>query len=134
MAKGLEKHKERLDNVALLGKDLARRAKSKCELCEGREGKLTPYEVEPLPEIPNIEEAILLCGKCRDDIEKNKFDQNRWRFLESIVWSELPPIQVTALRVCKNLNSKGVGWAQDLLDNVYISPEVEEWLARIFHE
>ena len=128
MAKGLKKHQERLDNLALLGKDLARRAKFKCELCAGCEGKLTPYEIEPLKETPSIERSILLCDKCRNDIEKDQFDHNRWRFLESVVWSELPSVQVTAVRICNHLSSNGAGWAQDLLDTVYLSPEVEEWL------
>ena len=130
MAKGLEKHQERLDKVALLGKDLARRAKSKCELCEGGEGKLRPYEVEPLPETPCIEKALLICSKCRDDIEKNHFNPKRWRFLESVVWSELPSVQVTAVRVCRILRSNGVDWSQELLETVYLTPTVEEWLEK----
>lgn len=128
MARGLINHQERIDKIALLGKDLTRRAKSKCELCEGTEGKLTPYEVEPLPQEPTTERAILICGTCRENIDKSQFDPNRWRFLESVAWSELPPVQATAIRVCRKLSAMGTGWAQELLETVYINPEVEEWL------
>jgi protein PhnA len=128
MAKGKEKHWERLDKIAFLGKDLVRRAKSKCELCEGREGRLTTYEVLPLLETPSLERLLLLCANCLNDIEKNRFDQNRWHFLENVAWSELPAVQVTAIRICRNLNSQGVDWAKNLLETVYLAPEVEEWL------
>ena len=130
MAKGHDQHYERLSQVAMLGKELARRAKSKCELCEGSEGKLTPFEVEPLPEEPTAESAVLLCSLCRDNIERGEYDHNRWRFLESSIWSDTPPVQVTAVRACKSLSENGAGWAQDLLETVYLSPKVEEWLQK----
>ena len=41
MAKGLLKHQERKSALSLLGKDLARRARSKCELCEASGVPLT---------------------------------------------------------------------------------------------
>ncbi len=47
MAKGLDKHRERLEAVALFGKDLTRRSGSKCELCETSNVKLQIYEVPP---------------------------------------------------------------------------------------
>ena len=48
MAKGLDKHRERLEALALFGKDLTRRAGSKCELCETAGVKLQIHEVPPV--------------------------------------------------------------------------------------
>lgn len=129
MSKGYKKHQDRLDNVLSLGKDLARRSKSKCELCDADHKPLNPFEVEPIQDTPTVDHAVLICDHCRDQIESNKLDPQNWRFLESVIWSDIPAVQVVAVRVCKILAANGVNWAQDLLANIYLSPEVEEWLA-----
>ena len=66
MAKGLDQHRERLEALALLGKDLTRRAGSKCELCETAGAKLQIHEVPPVPSEPELEGCIFI-----DDVENH---------------------------------------------------------------
>lgn len=128
MSKGYRKHQERLDAVHFLGKTLVRRSGSKCELCGIAGEKLTIMEVEPVPENPSEDHAIFLCDACHEGCVGGKLQPMRWRFLESVVWSEIPAVQVTAVRICRRLQHEKVDWADDLLSGLYLSPEVEEWL------
>ncbi len=129
MSKGYNQNKERQESISSLGKDLARRSKSKCELCDEGHRPLNPIEVAPVPETPCIEHAVLICDTCNEQIKNGKLEPQNWRFLESVIWSEIPAVQVTAIRICQLLSENGVSWAEELLSNVYLSPEIEEWLA-----
>ena len=71
MAKGHDRHVARQTEVSGLGKDLSRRARSKCELCN-QSGSLRPIELTPLPDEPNIDWAALLCPQCIKAIESKK--------------------------------------------------------------
>ncbi|HID96802.1 MAG TPA: phnA protein [Thermodesulfobacteriaceae bacterium] len=128
MAKGLDRYQARQDAISTLGKTLVRRSGSRCELCGASGRGLTPMELEPLPPEPDPEHTILVCTLCREGIEGGKLDPKRWRFLESAVWSDIPPVQVAAIRMCRQLSTQGVEWAGTLLNSVYVSPELEEWL------
>ena len=50
-----------------------------------------------------------------------------WRLLEGVVWSDFPPVQVTAIRLLRRLASEGAGWAADTLDAVVLEPDVQKW-------
>ena len=128
MSKGYDKHKERLEAVNALGRGLTRRSSSKCELCGSSGVKLSVVEIEPLSAQPDPDHTVFVCETCRDGIEGGKLEADRWRFLESVIWSEIPVVQVTSVRMCRKLQEQGAPWAADLLDNVYLSPEVEEWV------
>jgi protein PhnA len=121
-------HKERQDAIANLGRDLTRRSKAKCELCNASGKRLFAMEVEPLPHQPDTEHSVFLCERCSDDMARETLDPTRWHFLESLVWSEIAPVQVTAVRLCRRLQDQGVDWAEDVLSNLYLSPEIEAWL------
>ena len=54
MAKGYELHQARMMALQAISKDLARRAKSKCELTGAAGVPLRPYEVPPVGEDPAI--------------------------------------------------------------------------------
>lgn len=129
MAKGYQKNQEHKDKVALLGKSLIRRCNKKCELCEAAQTSLRVVEVEPLPAAPHEDHAVMVCDSCREIMETGNVDANAVRFIESVIWSEVPAVQVAAVRICRILSRNGVDWATDLLDTVYLSPEVEQWLA-----
>jgi len=129
MSKGYQKNKERLEKVALLGKTLVRRAKKRCELCEVQGESMAVVEVAPVPDQPDPDSAVMICGACRSLLDNEKPDPAQARFLESVIWSEIPAVQVTAVRLCRKLAALGADWAQDLLDTVYLSPESEEMLA-----
>ena len=130
MARGLEQHRQRRDAVAALGRALSRRAGSRCELCEASGVPLHPCEVPPLPEEPLAEQAVLLCGRCLGLAEgrAGHGDPASLRFLELAAWSPVPPAQVMAVRLARRLAEARVPWAMDLLDSLYLSPEVEAWL------
>ena len=127
MAKGLIKHQERQQALSLLGKNLARRASSKCELCEAAGVRLETFEVPPVPEEPDMDHCLLICGECKERLADRKHRQpDHWRCLTKTIWSELPVAKVLSIRLLRELSSSQ-GWAADTLENAWLEPEVEEW-------
>ena len=110
MAKGLEQHRRRQQEISLLGKDLARRANKKCELCESS-GSLRPYDTEPESE-PQLSTLALLCDRCRDVIGGRKEDPRTLRFLETAVWNEQPQIAALAKAMLAKVDAD---WARECL-------------------
>ena len=128
MAKGFQKNKEHKEKVAMLGKTLIRRAEKKCELCQVQGESMAVMEGEPAPAVPDPDHAVMICNACAEVLAQEKPNPDQARFLESAVWSEIPAVQVTAVRLCRKLADTGTDWAVELLDAVYLSPEAEEWL------
>lgn len=127
MAKGLDKHRARLDILSSFGKDLARRAKSQCEMCGASGTKLQIHEVPPVGSEPEFERCILLCETCKNQLDNpRRIDPDHWRCLNTAVWSEIPAVQVMAVTTLRQLNAQP--WAQELEEQLYLSPEVEAWL------
>ncbi len=130
MAKGLDKHRQRLDALSAFGKDLARRAKSHCEMCGASGTKLQTHEVPPVPTEPEFEHCILLCETCKEQLDHPKrLHPDHWRCLNTAVWSEVPAVQVMAVSTLKQLTDQP--WATELEEQLYLSPEVQQWLARL---
>jgi protein PhnA len=111
MARGYDKHRARLDEIALLGKDLARRAKRKCELCEAGDD-LRPHDTAPDSE-PGLDALVLLCERCRAVADGRRDDPRTLRFLEGAVWSEVPVVAQLARALLAEVDA---GWARDTLD------------------
>ena len=111
MAAGKQKHQERLDAIALQGKDLARRAKRKCELCEDNHD-LRPYDTDPDAE-PGLDTLVLLCERCRAVADGRVDDPRTLRFLESTLWSDIQPVAVMARRIAETIDAD---WARQVLD------------------
>lgn len=133
MARGYDEHAERVAAVNALGRPLARRARSACELCgaKGDEaGRLDPFEVPPAPDEPDAEKALLACARCATAMEGGRLDEREFRFLESAAWSEVQAVQVSAVRMLRRLAAAKVDWAREALENLYLAPEVEEWAAK----
>lgn len=127
MAKGLLKHQERQSALSLLGKDLARRAKSKCEICEASGVPLSIYEVVPVPSEPDYDHCLMLCETCKTQLENPKrLEPNHWRCLTKSIWSQIPAVQVVSLRQLRKLSEKQ-DWAIEALEHAYIEPEIESW-------
>ncbi len=127
MAKGLLKHQERQDALSLLGKDLARRAKSKCEICAASAVPLAIFEVAPVPSEPDYDHCLMLCETCRTQLENPKRqDPNHWRCLTKSIWSQIPAVQVVSLRELRKLAQKQ-DWAAEALENAYLTPDIEHW-------
>lgn len=128
MAKGLEKNQHRMGELAALGKDLARRSHSHCELCQAAGVRLTPFEVTPIAEDPELERTLFLCDVCRVQISQPKqMDLNHWHCLHAAIWSTIPVVQVMAIRMLKRIKPQ-TGWAADLWEQVYLEPDIEAWV------
>lgn len=52
-------------------------------------------------------------------------DANHWRCLNDSMWSEYDSVKVVAWRMLSRLKSEG--WPKDLLDMMYLEPEVLDW-------
>ena len=127
MSKGHDKYIERVGLISSLGKPLARRSGSCCELCLQCSVPLSPWEVPPFEEEPVPERAVFICDTCKQQIRNpKKLDANHWHCLHKTVWSEEPAVKVTALLVLHYLSSEE--WVQALLEQVYLSPEESEWV------
>ena len=102
---------------------LVERSGGVCELCGSTEN-LDVTAVEPSD--GSAEKSILLCAECREQVENpEKLEPNRWHCLNESMWSTEPAVQVTAYRILKRIASEG--WPQDLLDMLYLEPEVQAW-------
>lgn len=127
MAKGHEIHQARVAALQALGKDLARRAKSKCELTGASGVPLRAYEIPPVAAEPSLDHTLLVSESCLGALERPKsLAGQEWRCLAETVWSELPAAQVVAWRMLKVLASRE-DWARDVLDEVFLDPDVQEW-------
>ena len=105
-------------------KELQTRSESKCELCTATEN-LTVYEVPPASD-GSADESILICQTCLEQVENpEKIEVNHWRCLNDSMWSQVPAVQIMAWRMLTRLNS--AGWAQDLLDMLYLDDDALAW-------
>lgn len=93
---------------------LAARANAACELCDGA-GPLEGVQVPPR------DEAVALCATC---LAMEGFDGAHWRCLQGAVWSEVPAVQVLAVRLLRKVPD---AWGGETLDMVYLDPELQGW-------
>ncbi len=127
MAKGYDTHQARTAALNSLGKDLARRAKSKCELTGVSGVPLRAYEIPPIPADPELDRTLLVSEACHAVLERPKsLSGQEWRCLAETVWAELPAIQVASWRMLSVLALKE-DWAREVLDGVFLDPEVQAW-------
>ena len=106
-------------------KALHARSESKCELCGATES-LGVYEVPPSSN-GNADQCVLICATCCSQIENpGEIDVHHWRCgLNESMWSQVPAVQVMVWRMLKRLS--GEGWAQDLLDMLYLDEATLAW-------
>lgn len=128
MAKGLDKHRERLEALSKLGRPLARRSRSCCELCEDSGVSLTAWEVTPIQDEVSIDHTLFLCEPCITGIKGKLGNPSRWRFLSGAVWAELTATQVVAVRLLNQLAAADEAWASELLDDLYLDDETKAWV------
>ncbi len=130
MSRGFQQHQQRALGLSSFGKELTRRSGSCCELCESCGVKLVIYEVPPVPAEPSPDHCLFICEACEAQIERPKLrDPDHWRCLTRAVWSPLPVAQVMALWMARQLADQP--WVAELLEQVYLPPEVESWLNSI---
>lgn len=129
MARGYDQNKQRKDALASLGRALARRASSKCELCEASGVPLRPWEVPPTSaDAPELDRCILICDTCKHGMQAKRLDANLWHNLQGMAWSEIPAVQVTAVRLLKRLAADDVIWARDTLEGLYLEEDIQTWI------
>lgn len=126
MTRGYDANKERQQAIAGFGKVLAKRAKFKCEWCEGDED-LRPLDLDPGAE-PSEASLALLCGPCRELRPGKKSQGNRLRALSGAIWHPEP---LVALGAAKLLAASGEDWARQLVEDSLLDEETKaELLAR----
>lgn len=129
MAKGYELHQARMMALQGMGKDLARRAKSKCEITGAAGVPLRPYEVPPVSAEPEYDRTLLVSETCHEMLDHpDRLAGREWQCLTRAVWSEIPAVQVVAWRMLGEL-AKREDWAREALQEVFLEPEIEAWAA-----
>ncbi len=129
MARGYDQFYGRAADVAGLGRALSRRARAHCELC-GASGSLQVVEIQPAFDEPDPDRALMACERCREAVSSTRghLPSNELRFLSDVVWSELLPVQLAAVRLLQRLQDDGHAWAREVLEGLYLDPEVEALL------
>jgi protein PhnA len=103
---------------------LVKRSDGKCELCSSANG-CSPYEVAYAPHA-DADGTIFICSTCLAQIDKKEeLNTTHWRCLESIMWSEVTGLKVTAWRMLNRL--KYHSWASDQLDMLYLEDDMLAW-------
>lgn len=128
MSKSAEKHQVRISDLNSFGKDLARRCKSHCELCDTHGVKLVIHEVAPVPKEPALDHCIFICENCNDQIKfPKRLEINHWHCLHASIWSEVPAVQVMAVLMAKRISDKA-DFAEELLDQIYLEEPIQAWI------
>ena len=113
MAKGREKHQAYLDALSILGKDLARRARSKCELSE-ESGSLQIYDLEGPDVDPDLNHTLLVCAEVAAHLDSSSVSKGNFHYLENAVWSTEPAIRRAAVRILEKIDQS---WAHQAIEN-----------------
>jgi len=124
MGKGYEENQERLSVLQSFGKDLARRAKSTCELSLAKGVPLKIYEVPPVSKAPEFGRCLLLSEVTIAELVKpSLLVADDWRHLGELIWSELPLQQMMVYRILKYL-AKDHDWCAGVLEESYLDDEI----------
>jgi len=104
---------------------LLQRSGAKCELC-GSEENLSTYNLLPDNQ-DTADKSVLVCSSCDTQIKQTgALDENHWHCLNDSMWNTEPAVQVLAWRILKKLSATTAS-AQDLLDMLYLEPEMQSW-------
>lgn len=104
---------------------LKQRSGAQCELCSAKDD-LHVFALAPANDTSNPDQCILICQQCQSQItQPDTVNTNHWRCLNDSMWSQVPAVQVMAFRMLTRLSSEG--WAQDLLDMMYLDDETRQW-------
>lgn len=129
MASGYETNIKRQNLLFRFAKELVRRSRSKCELCDCSGEKLHILEVPHDGEFTDADHCVFICEACREQVcNPKKLDADHWRCLNNSIWSEVPAVQVMATRMLRRV-AKEEYWAKELLDQTYLDADLELWAA-----
>jgi protein PhnA len=128
MSTGFQGKFHRQNMLSRFAKDLVRRARSRCEICDKSGVKLEIYELPPLEDEPILEHCIFTCESCYKQINKPaKMVPSYWRCLNHSIWSTVPAVQVISVRLLRRLSALNQHWAEELLEKTYLEPDLEDW-------
>lgn len=114
--------------VGVLGKDLTRRSRGRCELCEGRDD-VRPYELPPFPTEPSPDRTLMTCRRCRDWLEHDRIEPVEARFLSTAIWADVPPVRLAAARLLLAHEDLEDPWVHDALEAADVDPATGEYRA-----
>jgi len=127
MSKGHDANQERLATLNRFGKDLARRAKSKCELSGESGVPLRIYEIPPVKE-PEFERCLMLSDEVIEQLSKpaKTLKPDQWRHLAELIWEEEPAVQVMCVRILQFIG-KQQAWATEILESAMLEEDILTW-------
>jgi protein PhnA len=127
MSRGYQANQDRLFALQGLGKDLARRAKSRCEITGTGGVPLQPWEVPPVLGYPDLDRTVLVCAQVAAALDRPEtLGGPRWHCLAECLWSEVPAVQVVAWRMLASL-AETEHWAREALEQADLAPETLAW-------
>ena len=100
--------------VGILGKDLTRRSRGRCELCLGRD-EARALELHPFDKEPSMNRALMCCGRCRAWLEGSEMDVRDAQFLASAAWSPHAPVRLAAGRLLLEFRGVEQPWVGEAL-------------------
>ncbi|WP_299270377.1 PhnA domain-containing protein [uncultured Psychrosphaera sp.] len=105
---------------------LKQRSNDVCELCGSTDG-LTVQAVAP-KDASNSDDCVLVCSTCSSQLSGSEpLNITHWRCLNDSMWSTVPAVQVLSWQQLSVLTKAGEGWAQDLLDMMYLDDDAKAW-------
>lgn len=129
MAKGRDQHQARIQEINSFGREIARRAKSRCELCTTKGESLHIHEVETAGTEADINNCLMICDTCEAQIQDAKHrDPHHWRFLVDAVWSDIPVVQALAIAMLGKFDED---WAKDTLEILFVDEAAQAWGAEL---
>ena len=115
MATRRDAHQDYLQALTLLGKPLARRAGSRCEL-SGQRGTLEVVDLFPDQKDPTLDQVVLVCPQVRRHLEGQDLDDETvLRYLQDAVWTIEPAVREAARRILVRLDAP---WAREALEHL----------------
>ncbi len=112
--------------IGVYGKQLTRRSRGRCELCEARK-QVRLYELAPFPTEPEPDRLLMACGRCRRWLDTGDIEPMEAHFLSSAVWSQLGPVRLAAARLLLSCDHKDDPWLRDALDAADFDPSTGEF-------
>ena len=120
MAKGYEANRERQELIGSFGKTLAKRARFRCEWCEGT-GDLRPWDQRPEAE-PSERTLALLCGRCREWAAGGAAEATELRSVRNAIWSDIPAVAEGVARLLARCREP---WAREAIEESLIDEAVK---------
>ena len=121
MARGKEEHQAYLAALSGLGRELARRSRSRCEL-SGEKGRLEPFDLLGPTADPDLDHVLLVSAEVAEHLQGKGLDRDVLRYTENAVWNESPLIRRAAVRILENLDQP---WARDAIENARSMDDME---------